>query len=207
LDPPHYLRNAPSVKKVAGAMKRDPFDVLGVPDDADEETVKRAFRALVREHHPDVSQAPDAEQRFRELIDAYERVAVPPGRRGRRREDRVDLSEIVSFYAWLASKRSRTPPVEAGVVELELSPGEAVRGVRRTIELDGPEGQLRTITVDIPPGTWDGDPLTGTTDDSAPAMVFVARIRRRRGTGRLVQAAAVLALGYAVGLLLLVLTR
>jgi curved DNA-binding protein CbpA len=188
-------------------MKRDPFDVLGVPDDADEETVKRAFRALVREHHPDVSRAPDAERRFRELIDAYERVAVPRGRKGRRREDRVDLSEIVSFYAWLASKRTRTPPVEAPVVELELSPGEAVRGVRRTIELDGPEGRVRTITVDIPPGTWDGDPLAGTADDGRPALEFVARIRRRRGTGRLVQAAAVIALGYAVGLLLVILMR
>jgi curved DNA-binding protein len=201
------LHNVKPVKKVPGVTKRDPFDVLGVPDDADEETVKRAFRALVREHHPDVSQAPDADRRFRELIDAYERVAVPRGRRGRRREDRVDLSDIVSFYAWLASKRGRPPPVEVPLVELELSPGEAVRGVRRTIELDGPEGERRTITVEIPAGTWDGDPLTGTGQDGVPAMHFVARIRRRRGTGRLVQAVAVLALGYAVGLLLLILMR
>jgi hypothetical protein len=82
-----------------------------------------------------------------------------------------------------------------------------VRGVRRTIELDGPEGRVRTITVDIPPGTWDGDPLAGTADDGRPALEFVARIRRRRGTGRLVQAAAVIALGYAVGLLLVILMR
>jgi curved DNA-binding protein len=187
-------------------MKRDPFEVLGIPDDADDETVRRAFRALVREHHPDVSQAPDADRRFRELVEAYERVAVPRGR-GRRREERVDLSDIVSFYAWLASKRRGAAPVEAPLAELEISPGEAARGVRRTIELEGPGGARRTITVEVPPGTWDGDPLRSAAEDGVPAMEFVARVRPRRGTGRLVQGLAIVALGYAVGLLLIILLR
>jgi DnaJ domain len=188
-------------------MKRDPYEVLGVPADADDDTIRRAFRALVREHHPDVSQAPESERRFRELVDAYERVAVPRGRRSKRGEERVDLTEIVSFYAWLASRRERALPVDGTLVELELSPGEAARGVRRTIELDGSEGQQTTITVEIPAGTWDGDPLVGATEDGTPVMEFVARVRRRRGTGRVVQAIAVLALGYAVGLLVIILLR
>jgi len=37
-------------------MKRDYYDVLGVPKDADEAEVKKAFRRLAREYHPDVSQ-------------------------------------------------------------------------------------------------------------------------------------------------------
>jgi curved DNA-binding protein len=187
-------------------LKKDPYEVLGVPEGADDDTIKRAFRALVREHHPDVSSAPDSERRFRELIDAYERVAVPRGKRGRR-EHRADFSEIVSFYAWLASKQARTPPAEVPLAELELTPGEAVLGASRTIELEGPEGQRRTVHVEVPAGAWEGDRLVATGEDGLPALEVVVRVRRRRGSGRLVQAAAVFGLGWAVGLLVLVLTR
>ena len=52
--------------------KRDYYDVLGVPRDADEEAIKKAFRRLARELHPDVSDDPEAEHRFREVAEAYE---------------------------------------------------------------------------------------------------------------------------------------
>jgi len=51
---------------------RDLYELLGVPRDADEATIKRAFRRLARELHPDVSTEPDAEARFREAAEAYE---------------------------------------------------------------------------------------------------------------------------------------
>ena len=52
--------------------RRDYYELLGVARDADDAEVKRAFRRLARELHPDVSEAPDAEQRFREVVEAYE---------------------------------------------------------------------------------------------------------------------------------------
>src|SRR2546423_502722 len=52
--------------------ERDYYEVLGVPRDADEADIKRAFRRLARELHPDVSEAPDAHERFREVVEAYE---------------------------------------------------------------------------------------------------------------------------------------
>src|ERR687888_414605 len=52
--------------------KRDYYELLGVGRDADEGEIKRAFRRLARELHPDVCGAPDAEQRFREVVEAYE---------------------------------------------------------------------------------------------------------------------------------------
>ena len=53
-------------------MKRDYYDVLGVGRDADSSAVKKAFRRLARELHPDVSEAPDADERFKEAVEAYE---------------------------------------------------------------------------------------------------------------------------------------
>src|SRR5947209_3981550 len=52
--------------------ERDYYELLGVARDASESEIKKAFRALARELHPDVSDAPDADARFREVVEAYE---------------------------------------------------------------------------------------------------------------------------------------
>ena len=54
-------------------MRRDPYEVLGVERDADAGEVKKAFRRLARELHPDVnSHDPEAEEKFKEAAEAYE---------------------------------------------------------------------------------------------------------------------------------------
>src|SRR3954464_8836832 len=54
-------------------MKRDAYEVLGVPRDADERSIKKRFRVLARELHPDVNQHdPEAEEKFKEAAEAYE---------------------------------------------------------------------------------------------------------------------------------------
>ncbi len=50
---------------------KDYYAVLGVPRDASQEDIKRAYRRLARKYHPDVSKAGDAEERFKELQEAY----------------------------------------------------------------------------------------------------------------------------------------
>src|SRR3954453_18539424 len=54
-------------------MPRDYYEILGVPRDADEATIKKSFRRLARELHPDVNaHDPDAEDKFKEAAEAYE---------------------------------------------------------------------------------------------------------------------------------------
>jgi molecular chaperone DnaJ len=53
-------------------MPRDYYDVLGVARGADDAEIKKAFRRLARELHPDVNKEADAEDRFKEAAEAYE---------------------------------------------------------------------------------------------------------------------------------------
>ncbi len=60
----------------------DYYEVLGVPSDADQDTIRRAYRKLARKYHPDLNSDTDAEDRFKELGEAYE-VLSDPDKRGR----------------------------------------------------------------------------------------------------------------------------
>jgi curved DNA-binding protein len=61
---------------------RDYFQVLGVDRSADADTIKRAFRKLARQYHPDVNpNNKDAEAKFKEISEAYEVLSDPQKRR------------------------------------------------------------------------------------------------------------------------------
>ena len=129
--------------------ERDYYELLGVPRTADEGEIKKAFRRLARELHPDVSDVPGAEERFREVVEAYEVLSKPETRElydryghaglrsGGFQPGHFDFGSLSDLFAAFfgddliaGHARSRGPDLAADV-EIELA--EAARGVTREV--------------------------------------------------------------------------
>ena len=79
---------------------KDYYKIMGVPRDASQDEIKRAYRKLARKYHPDVSKEPQAEARFKELGEAYEVLKDP--------EKRVAYDRLGTN--WKADQEFRPPP-------------------------------------------------------------------------------------------------
>ena len=134
----------------------DYYDLLGVPRTATDAEIKRAFRTLARELHPDVSSEPGADARFRDVAEAYEVLSDPErratydrfGKAGLRRggyepafSDFGSLTDIFAAFFGedlLGGGGARQRPQRGGdvqaVVEIDLE--EAFAGTLVTVPLD-----------------------------------------------------------------------
>ena len=64
------------------AAKRDFYEVLGIDKNADEATIKKAYRKLAKKYHPDMNKGnPNAEKIFQEVTEAYEVLGDPKKRK------------------------------------------------------------------------------------------------------------------------------
>ena len=60
--------------------KRDYYEVLGVSKNASDDEIKKAYRSLAKKYHPDVCKEPDAEEKFKEVQEAYDVLSDPQKR-------------------------------------------------------------------------------------------------------------------------------
>lgn len=81
-------------------MAKDYYATLGVDRDASPEEIKKSFRRLARESHPDANPGdPGAEARFREVAEAYEVLSDPQRRAAYDRGDTFDLGDLFGGFA------------------------------------------------------------------------------------------------------------
>ncbi|RMF49693.1 MAG: J domain-containing protein [Bacteroidetes bacterium] len=131
-------------------MKKDYYAILGVSRDADLETIKRAYRRLAVQYHPDKNPGNrEAEERFKEISEAYEVLSDPEKRRqydlfgsvqGSGGIPNDPFSQMVeevfqSFFGGRAP-RSRRPsaiPGEEVRIQVELTLEEIAQGTTRTV--------------------------------------------------------------------------
>jgi molecular chaperone DnaJ len=132
--------------------ERDYYEVLGVARDASEAEIKKAFRGLARTLHPDVSDAPDAEERFKEVVEAYEVLSKSETRQlydrhghaglrgGGFQPTHVDLGDLTDIFSAFfgddlfaapTRRRQRRGGDVAAQVEIELV--EAANGTTRAV--------------------------------------------------------------------------
>ena len=129
---------------------RDYYELLGVPRGATDTEIKKAFRRLARELHPDVSDEPDAEERFKELVEAYEVLSNSErrqiydrygheGLRGGGWAPTFDLGDLSGLFSaffgddLLGARRSRQGRGADVLAEIELDLEEAAAGVKRSV--------------------------------------------------------------------------
>ena len=138
--------------------QRDYYEVLGVPKNASNEDLKSAFRRLARQYHPDVNDAPDAEERFKEINEAY--AVLSDGDRraaydrfghagvrgaGGAADFTVDFSDFADIFGDLfgfggfgrSSQRARNAPRRGADLQyrLDLTFEEAVFGIEKEVEI------------------------------------------------------------------------
>jgi len=126
----------------------DYYRVLGVSQDASMPEIRRAYRRLARQHHPDRNPKPDGPKRFRTLADAYA-VLHDPARRARY-DHTVQLPARPEAPAPRATPALRT---RRGV--LELSAREARLAATTSLTLTTTNG----MTIVLPAGVADGDEI------------------------------------------------
>jgi curved DNA-binding protein CbpA len=148
------------------ARQDDYYAVLGVGRDASTVELRRAYRRLARQHHPDRNPEPDSPERFRSLAEAYA-VLRDPARR-------AHYDETTRSHSRPSAARSRPPAAHRGV--LELSGREARLAAGRPPALITNDGGL----IVLPAGLSDGDQVI--LADRGISAVLTVRVDRARKT-------------------------
>ena len=138
---------------------RDYYEILGISRGASNDEIKAAFRKLARQYHPDVNKEADAEEKFKEINEAYGVLSDPQKRAQYDRFGRAGLGdlggmpdfatmdfgdifeEILGGFGFSTGRRSRNSPRRGRDLQMAVSLTfeEAVFGVEKEIEFQRDE--------------------------------------------------------------------
>jgi molecular chaperone DnaJ len=194
---------------------RDYYEVLGVGRDASGDDLKGAFRRLARQYHPDVNNSPDAEERFKEINEAYAVLSDADRRAaydryghagvrgaGGATDFTVDFSDFADIFGEFfgfgrAAGQSRNVPRRGADLQyrMEISFEDAVFGIDKEIEITRDEVCERCNGNQAEPGT---SPIRCTTCDGRGevrqarqtilgSMVQVTTCPSCNGTGKTIE--------------------
>lgn len=74
-----FRNKEPSTGPVA-VMGKDYYKILGIPSGANEDEIKKAYRKMALKYHPDKNKEPNAEEKFKEIAEAYDVLSDPKKR-------------------------------------------------------------------------------------------------------------------------------
>lgn len=152
---------------------RDYYEILGLARGASTEEIKAAFRKLARQYHPDVNKEADAEEKFKEINEAYGVLSDPDKRARYDRYGRAGLGdlggmpdfatmdfgdifeEILGGFGFSTGRRSRRSPRRGRDLQMAVSLAfdEAVFGVEKEIEFQRDEVCTTCAGSGAKPGT------------------------------------------------------
>ena len=125
----------------------DHYEVLGLTRDATDDQIKKAYRKLARELHPDVNDAPDAEDRFKLVTHAYEVLSNPDERRkydmggadqfgGMGGFGFGDIFDTFFGGGQARGPRSRAERGQDALIRVDMTLDEVIFGAAKEIEID-----------------------------------------------------------------------
>lgn len=133
-------------------MSNDPYETLGVARDADDDTIKRAYRKLARQYHPDVNPDPESQEHFKQVTNAYEVLSDPEkrrmydlggdpfGRAGGGGGAGFSFTDVMdAFFGGGAQSRGPRPRMRRGqdaLVRMQVELAEAAFGTTKELKVD-----------------------------------------------------------------------
>lgn len=129
-------------------MAKDYYSILGIDKNASVDTIKESYRKLAKKYHPDVNKAPDAEEKFKEITEAYEVLTDPKKKDMYDRYGTADPQEMhdpgfgddgfFNPFGGFGRFRRQGTPKERGEdlrINISLSMEELYEGVHKKIKV------------------------------------------------------------------------
>jgi len=199
------------------ATQRDYYDILGVPRGASDDEIKRSFRRLAQQWHPDVNTSAEADTRFKEINEAYQVLSDPQRRQaydmfgkagvggagfdpfgGTGGQGFSGFGDIFDAFFGGAAAGARRPRVPTGAdlrYDLELTFAESITGTEKEIEFTSLTRCDTCSGSGAEPGTQPSNcPKCGGTGELRQVrstmlgqMINVSACDRCKGTGKIVE--------------------